>query len=87
MCLRQWLIAFRYVSTFVQNNPTYEFYPKTDNQSHYMDFLNYTVPVNLFPLTWLMPGGKLYIREAHDDTNRFLLRQALHASCLQNYPL
>lgn len=30
-----------------------------------MDFLNYTVPVNLFPLTWLMPGGKLYIREAH----------------------
>lgn len=51
-------MAFRYVSTFAQNNPTYEFYPKTDNQSHYMDFLNYTVPVNLFPLTWLMPGGK-----------------------------
>lgn len=57
-------MAFRYVSTFAQNNPTYEFYPKTDNQSHYMDFLNYTVPVNLFPLSWLMPGGE-FIYEAH----------------------
>lgn len=54
-----------YVSTFAQNNPTYEFYPKTDNQSHYMDFLNYTVPVNLFPLTWLMPGGKLFMQAAY----------------------
>lgn len=54
-----------YVSTFVQNNPTYEFYPKTDNESHYMDFLNYTVPVNLFPLTWLMPGGKLFMQAAY----------------------
>ncbi|ODO00257.1 hypothetical protein I350_06886 [Cryptococcus amylolentus CBS 6273] len=54
-----------YVSTQKQNNPTYEFYPKTDNQSHYMDFLNYTVPVNLFPLTWLLPGGKLFMQAAY----------------------
>ncbi|WVQ72346.1 hypothetical protein IAR50_001897 [Cryptococcus sp. DSM 104548] len=54
-----------YVSTQKQNNPTYEFFPKTDNQSHYMAFLNYTVPVNLFPLTWLMPGGKLFMQAAY----------------------
>lgn len=26
-----------------------------------MDFLNYTIPVNLFPLTWLMPDGAYLI--------------------------
>jgi hypothetical protein len=47
-----------YVSTYVQNNPTYEFFPKRGAQIR-MDFLNATVPMNLFPLTWLMPSGML----------------------------
>jgi hypothetical protein len=53
-----------YVSTQVQNNPTYEFYPK-QGEAVYMDFLNYTVPVNLFPLTWLMPSGKLFLQAGY----------------------
>jgi hypothetical protein len=53
-----------YVSTQIQNNPTYEFYPKKGEEV-YMDFLNYTVPVNLFPLTWLMPSGKLFLQAGY----------------------
>lgn len=53
-----------YVSTQVQNNPTYEYYPKRGEEI-YMDFLNYTVPVNLFPLTWLMPSGKLFLQAGY----------------------
>jgi hypothetical protein len=51
----------RYVSTFVQNNPTYEYWPRTAAKStkYGMSFLNETVPVNLFPLTWLLPSGEL----------------------------
>lgn len=30
-----------------------------------MDFLNDTVPVNLFPLTWLLPSGKLFLQAAY----------------------
>ena len=47
----------RYVSTHVQNNPTYEFYPKKGGAVN-MDFLSDTVPLNLFPLTWLLPSGQ-----------------------------
>ncbi|KAK8844701.1 hypothetical protein IAR55_006550 [Kwoniella newhampshirensis] len=54
-----------YVSTFVQNNPTYEYWPKKPSGAIHMDFLNYTVPVNLFPLTWLLPGGKLFMQAAY----------------------
>ncbi|WWD22747.1 hypothetical protein CI109_107240 [Kwoniella shandongensis] len=54
-----------YVSTFVQNNPTYEYWPKKASGAIHMDFLNYTVPVNLFPLTWLLPGGKLFMQAAY----------------------
>jgi hypothetical protein len=51
-------LTFSYVSTFVQNNPTYEFWPKKGAQIN-MDFLNATVPMNLFPITHLMPSGML----------------------------
>ncbi|WVN88451.1 uncharacterized protein L203_103662 [Cryptococcus depauperatus CBS 7841] len=55
-----------YVSTQAQNNPTYEYFPKRgDDSAIYMDFLNYTVPVNLYPLTWLLPGGKLFMQAAY----------------------
>ncbi|KAK4686476.1 hypothetical protein P7C73_g3648, partial [Tremellales sp. Uapishka_1] len=54
-----------YVSTFVQNNPTYEYFPKQSSGSIPMAFLNYTVPVNLFPLTWLLPSGKLFLQAAY----------------------
>jgi hypothetical protein len=47
----------RYVSTLIQNNPTYEFFPK-QGAAIDMQFLTDTVPLNLFPLTWLMPSGK-----------------------------
>ncbi|WRT63285.1 uncharacterized protein IL334_000189 [Kwoniella shivajii] len=54
-----------YVSTFTQNNPTYEYWPKQSSGGIHMDFLNYTVPVNLFPLTYLLPGGKLFLQAAY----------------------
>ncbi|WVR03155.1 hypothetical protein IAU60_000145 [Kwoniella sp. DSM 27419] len=54
-----------YVSTKVQNNPTYEYWPKQPSGAIRMDFLDYTVPVNLFPLTWLLPGGKLFMQAAY----------------------
>jgi len=47
-----------YVSTFAQNNPTYEYWPKQSSGAIAMSFLNETVPLNLFPLTWLMPSGE-----------------------------
>lgn len=47
-----------YVSTYAQNNPTYEYWPKQASGSISMAFLNATVPVNLFPLTWLTSSGK-----------------------------
>ena len=52
------LMVYSYVSTLVQNNPTYEYWPKQPGGAINMDFLTETVPVNLFPLTWLMPSGK-----------------------------
>ncbi|WVQ82615.1 hypothetical protein IAT38_004746 [Cryptococcus sp. DSM 104549] len=54
-----------YVSTFAQNNPTYEYWPKQASGAIHMDFLNYTVPVNLFPLTWLLPNGQLFMQAAY----------------------
>ncbi|WWC57666.1 uncharacterized protein I303_100200 [Kwoniella dejecticola CBS 10117] len=54
-----------YVSTTVQNNPTYEYWPKQSSGGIHMDFLEYTVPVNLFPLTYLLPGGKLFMQAAY----------------------
>ena len=47
-----------YVSTFAQNEPSYEFFPKQSTGAIPLSFLNDTVPVNLFPLSWLMPDGE-----------------------------
>ncbi|RSH89553.1 hypothetical protein EHS25_002104 [Saitozyma podzolica] len=54
-----------YVSTYAQNNPTYEYWPKQASGSISMAFLNATVPVNLFPLTWLTSSGKLFMQAAY----------------------
>ena len=51
-----------YVATAAQNNPTYEFFPKTASGAIEMQFLTDTLPLNLFPLTWLMPSGRLFMQ-------------------------
>ncbi|ORY35349.1 glyoxal oxidase N-terminus-domain-containing protein [Naematelia encephala] len=52
-----------YVNTAAQDNPTYEFFPpKGDGQAIPLQFLSDTLPVNLYPLTWLMPSGKLFMQ-------------------------
>ena len=44
-----------------QNNPTYEFFPSRGN-SVTLQFLQNTLPANLYPLTWLLPSGKLLMQ-------------------------
>lgn len=44
-----------------QDNPTYEFFPP-QGPAILSPILNRTLPVNLFPLTWLLPSGKLLIQ-------------------------
>jgi hypothetical protein len=53
-----------YVNTAVQDNPTYEFFPPTDEGAVHLQFLSDTLPVNLYPLTWLLPSGKLFMQAA-----------------------
>lgn len=48
-----------------QQNPTYEFFPKSDSRpadDQHLQFLNDTLPVDLYPLTWLLPSGLLFIQ-------------------------
>lgn len=52
-----------YVNDVYQDNPTYEFFPhKGDDEPITLQFLKDTLPVNLYPLTWLMPSGKLFMQ-------------------------
>ncbi|QRW00801.1 glyoxal oxidase [Ceratobasidium sp. AG-Ba] len=44
-----------------QNNPTYEFYPSKGDPVG-LNILTTTLPANLFPLTWLLPSGNLFIQ-------------------------
>ncbi|KAF8159168.1 copper radical oxidase [Crassisporium funariophilum] len=50
-----------YVNDAGQNNPTYEFFPPT-GPSITSPFLENTLPANLYPLTWLLPSGKLLVQ-------------------------
>lgn len=50
-----------YVNSENQNNPTYEFFPSR-GQPITLNILLNTLPVNLFPLTWLLPSGNLFIQ-------------------------
>lgn len=44
-----------------QDNPTYEFFPSR-GAPIWSSILSNTLPANLFPLTWLLPSGKLLIQ-------------------------
>ncbi|KAJ7693374.1 glyoxal oxidase [Mycena rosella] len=50
-----------YVNDAGQDNPTYEFYPSTGAPIR-SPFLSDTLPINLYPLTWLLPSGKLLMQ-------------------------
>ena len=50
-----------YVNNASQDNPTYEFYPSRGDPI-ISPILQNTLPVNLYPLTWLLPSGKLFIQ-------------------------
>ncbi|SGY66362.1 BQ5605_C004g02665 [Microbotryum silenes-dioicae] len=49
-----------YVNDKSQNNPTYEYYPSKGGPIG-LNILTTTLPANLFPLTWLLPSGNIFI--------------------------
>ena len=52
-----------YVNDQYQDNPTYEFFPhKGSDEPINLQWLSDTLPINLYPLTWLMPSGKLFMQ-------------------------
>ncbi|KAJ7495844.1 copper radical oxidase, partial [Mycena galericulata] len=51
-----------YVNDAGQDNPTYEFYPPKGNAPINSPFLSATLPINLYPLTYLLPSGKLLMQ-------------------------
>lgn len=50
-----------YVNDASQDVPTYEFFPPRGPPLE-STILQNTLPVNLFPLTWLLPSGKLLVQ-------------------------
>ncbi|QRW26896.1 glyoxal oxidase [Rhizoctonia solani] len=50
-----------FVNSAGQNNPTYEFFPSKGDPVG-LNILTKTLPANLFPLTWLLPSGNLFIQ-------------------------
>ncbi|KAF8334884.1 glyoxal oxidase N-terminus-domain-containing protein, partial [Cantharellus anzutake] len=50
-----------YVNDASRNNPTYEFYPSRGGLKT-LNLLVNTLPANLYPLTWLLPSGRLFIQ-------------------------
>ncbi|KAB5588064.1 Copper radical oxidase [Ceratobasidium theobromae] len=52
-----------FVNSEDQNNPTYEFFPpRGSGEPIGLNILTTTLPANLYPLTWLLPSGKLFIQ-------------------------
>ncbi|KAM5534563.1 hypothetical protein V8D89_011767 [Ganoderma adspersum] len=52
-----------YVNAAVQDNPTWEIFPAQSDQAPVTsDILSTTLPVNLYPLTWMLPSGKLLMQ-------------------------
>jgi hypothetical protein len=49
------------VNSADQDNPTYEFFPSRGAPIT-STILSNTLPANLYPLTWLLPSGKLLIQ-------------------------
>ncbi|QRW07636.1 glyoxal oxidase [Ceratobasidium sp. AG-Ba] len=50
-----------FVNSQGQNNPTYEFFPSRGDPVG-LNILTTTLPANLYPLTWLLPSGNLFIQ-------------------------
>lgn len=50
-----------YVNDASQSNPTYEFFPSAGPPVT-SNILRTTLPANLYPLTWLLPSGKLLVQ-------------------------
>ncbi|KAF8334887.1 glyoxal oxidase N-terminus-domain-containing protein [Cantharellus anzutake] len=50
-----------YVNDATRNNPTYEFYPSRGGIKT-LNLLVNTLPANYYPLTWLLPSGRLFIQ-------------------------
>ncbi|KAG8934033.1 hypothetical protein FRC01_005494 [Tulasnella sp. 417] len=51
-----------FVSSTDNNNPTYEYWPRRgDGVEITLNFLQTTLPANLYPLTWLLPSGNLFL--------------------------
>ncbi|CDO76962.1 Copper radical oxidase [Trametes cinnabarina] len=52
-----------FVNDANQNNPTWEIFPPKDNDGPVeSDILTNSLPANLYPLTWLLPSGKILIQ-------------------------
>ncbi|KAG6810066.1 hypothetical protein H0H92_013500 [Tricholoma furcatifolium] len=51
-----------YVNSANQDNPTYEFFPPNGDDPILLPILQRTLPANLYPLTWLLPSGRLLIQ-------------------------
>ncbi|KAJ7650953.1 copper radical oxidase [Roridomyces roridus] len=51
-----------YVNDAGQDNPTYEFYPPKGKNPITSPWLSDQLPINLYPLTWLLPSGKLLMQ-------------------------
>ncbi|KAG9014848.1 hypothetical protein FRB94_009006 [Tulasnella sp. JGI-2019a] len=50
-----------FVNDAGNNNPTWEWWPSRGAPQN-LNILTTTLPANLFPLTWLIPSGKLFIQ-------------------------
>ncbi|KAJ2915272.1 hypothetical protein MD484_g5153, partial [Candolleomyces efflorescens] len=51
-----------YVNDPGQDNPTYEYFPPTPAGQLNSPFLSRTIPVNLYPLVWLLPSGQILMQ-------------------------
>ncbi|KAH9915157.1 copper radical oxidase, partial [Epithele typhae] len=51
-----------YVNSASQDNPTWEIFPPTDDGIVTSNFLSSTLPVNLYPLAWSLPSGKVFLQ-------------------------
>jgi hypothetical protein len=47
--------------TTVRTDPTYEYFPSRGADRN-LTFLQNTYPLNLYPLTWLLPDGRLFMQ-------------------------
>ncbi|WWC91234.1 uncharacterized protein L201_006176 [Kwoniella dendrophila CBS 6074] len=73
-----------------QNNPTVEYWP-SKGQPFTLNFLLKTMPVNLFPLVWLLPSGNMLIQaefqtEIFDYKNNLEYPIADIPDCVRVYP-